>query len=168
MGKVVSIAGKCPFSHRTIAPRHVDVVPAASVADKRDLHGHAPVSRWDADLLPQSAGCGTFLCSHSVRTSCDFLCQRKERDQCLEEPFSDDHDWGLFEVNAVGPGKDAIVDFRIAVRSRDAIWLADALTGTGDSHFVEYPTNRVGAGLKSVTEPCREATNDNDALRVDV
>jgi hypothetical protein len=98
---------------------------------------------WDVPLLPFRADL------------IDFLRERKERDQCLEEPFSDDHDWSLLRVNAIAPGKEVIADLYIAVRSRDAIWLADALTGDSDPHFVEYSTNRVAAGLELVTELCR-------------
>jgi hypothetical protein len=75
---------------------------------------------WDVPLIPFQADL------------IDFLCQRKERGQCLEEPFSDEHDGALFRVNAIGPGKEVIADLHIAVRSGDAIWLADALTGDSD------------------------------------
>ena len=56
-------------------------------------------------VIPDRRECGTFSCSHSGRTSFDFLRLRKKRDQCLEEPFSDDHHWGLFGVDAIGPGQ---------------------------------------------------------------
>jgi hypothetical protein len=88
----------------------------------------------------------------------DYLCQRKEWGQCREEPFSDDHHRGLFGVNPIGPGKQAITDFHFDIprpRDEESIRLDEVFMGDSDPHLIEHPTNRVDAGLESVTEPFR-------------